>query len=299
LVEQVTGFLNVNKPTGMTSFDVVAKVRRLSTKTTGTKKVGHAGTLDPMATGVLIVCIGQATRLSEYAMQSTKQYRATVHLGVETDTYDAEGQILATTDAAHITQEQVEVVLADFRGALQQMPPMYSAIKKDGKKLYELARAGKTIELDARPVTLYSVEISAWNPPQFVLDVTCSPGTYIRSLAHDIGQKLGVGAHLAALERTRSGSFHVENAVELDTLLNSENWQQYLIAPQVALADWQSIQLTDEQATEIQVGRSIANELASDAPFIMAYMADGHLLAVLENRGTLWKPHKVFLPTEI
>lgn len=283
----------------MTSFDVVAKVRRLSSKTTGTNKVGHAGTLDPMATGVLIVCVGQATRLSEYAMQSTKQYRATVHLGIETDTYDAEGRIIATIDASHITKKQVEAALADFRGAIQQLPPMYSAIKKGGKKLYELARAGKTIEVDARPVTLYSVEIVAWNPPHFVLDVTCSPGTYIRSLAHDIGQKLGVGAHLAVLERTRSGSFHVENAVELDTLLNSGIWQQYLIAPQDALLDWHSIRLTDEQANEIQVGRFIANEAATDVPYIMAYMHDGHLLAVLENRGKLWKPHKVFLPTQL
>ena len=295
--EQVMGFLNVYKPSGMTSFDVVAKVRRLSTKTTGTKKVGHAGTLDPLATGVLIVCLGQATRLSEYAMQSKKQYRATVHLGIETDTYDAEGQTVATHDAAHITQEQVEASLAEFQGAIQQMPPMYSAIKKDGKKLYELARQGKTIELEARPVTLYSIDLVEWNAPQFVIDVTCSPGTYIRSLAHDIGQKLGVGAHLAALERTRSGGFSVDNAVALDTLLTADDWQQYLIPPKIALSDWQSIELTQEQINEIQVGRFIANDANLEESAIMAYMPDGHLLAVLENRGNLLKPNKVFLPT--
>ncbi|MDQ7024475.1 MAG: tRNA pseudouridine(55) synthase TruB [Anaerolineae bacterium] len=296
--EQVMGFLNVNKPSGLTSFDVVARVRRLSVQTTATKKVGHAGTLDPMATGVLVVCVGQATRLSSYAMKSKKEYRATVHLGIETDTYDAEGKTVATTDSSHITQEQVESVLGDFRGAIQQLPPMYSAIKKDGKKLYELARQGKAIDVEARPVTLYSIDIVVWDAPQFILHVKCSPGTYIRSLAHDIGQKLGVGAHLAALERTRSGGFHVENAVELDTLLASEDWQQYLISPKVALSNWQSIQLSDEQVNELQVGRFIANETNTEEPYIMAYMPDGHLLAILENRGKLWKPHKVFLPTK-
>lgn len=294
--EQVMGFLNVNKPSGLTSFDVVARVRRVSTKTTGTKKVGHAGTLDPMATGVLVVCVGQATRLSAYAMQSKKQYRATVQLGMETDTYDAEGKTVATSDSSHITQEQVETALGDFRGAIQQLPPMYSAIKKDGKKLYELARQGKKIDVEARPVTLYRIDLVKWDAPQFILDVTCSPGTYIRSLAHDIGQKLGVGAHLAGLERTRSGGFYVENAVELDTLLDSENWQQYLILPKVALSDWQSLQVSDEQANELQVGRFIPNESDTEEPYIMAYMSDGHLLAILENRGKLWKPHKVFLP---
>jgi tRNA pseudouridine55 synthase len=275
----------------------VAQVRRLSTRTTGTKKVGHAGTLDPMATGVLIVCLGQATRLSEYAMQSKKQYWTTVHLGIETDTYDAEGKTVATYDAAQITREQVEATLAEFQGAIQQMPPMYSAIKKDGQKLYELARQGKTIELEARPVTLYSINLIEWNAPQFVIDVTCSPGTYIRSLAHDIGQKLGVGAHLAALERTRSGGFSVSNAVTLDTLLKADDWQQYLIPPKIALSDWQSIELTQEQINEIQVGRFIANDVNLQESAIMAYMPDGHLLAILENRGNLLKPQKVFLPT--
>lgn len=294
--EQVSGFLNVNKPAGITSHDVVARVRRLAHRTAATKKVGHAGTLDPLATGVLILCLGHATRLSEYAMQSQKQYRATIQLGVTTDTYDAEGEITATHDTSHITREEVQKVLQTFQGDIQQVPPMFSAIKKDGKKLYELARAGKSIEVEARPVSIFALELLEWNNPFFVLNVNCSPGTYIRSLVHDIGQALGVGAHLTALERTRSGNFRIENAVTLDTLLHSEHWRQYLITPADGLADWQALTLSDEQAREIEQGRSIENNDRRTEEQIMAYCSDGYLLAVLENRGQYWKPHKVFLP---
>lgn len=290
------GFLNINKPAGMTSHDVVSKVRRHTRNTLGIKKVGHAGTLDPMATGVLILCIAQATRLSEYAMQSTKKYRAVVQLGITTDTYDAEGATLETRDASHITQEDILAVLDNFRGDIEQVPPMYSAIKQDGKKLYELAREGIEVERPARPVTIHELQITHWDLPQFTLDVTCSAGTYIRSLAYDIGEKLNVGAHLAALERTASGGFAVENAVDLDTVVNTDDWQQFLIQPQHALQDWHSIILTDEQVDEIQYGRTIENDGTYDDDRIMGYMPDGHLLAVLENRETVWKPHKVFLP---
>lgn len=280
----------------MTSHDVVAQVRRLSRKTTGTKKVGHAGTLDPMATGVLILCLGHATRLSEYAMSSTKEYRATVHLGIETDTYDTEGEIIAENDASHISREQVEAVFQDFIGDIQQIPPIYSAIKKDGKKLYELARKGEEIELESRAVTIHSLILQEWNPPFFIVDVTCGAGTYIRSLAHDIGEKLGVGAHLSGLIRTRSGGFSLENSVSLETLLENENWIEYIVSPKEALSDWQSVNLTEEQAADLKLGRFIENDGSLSDDLVMAFMQDGHLLAVLENRDKYWKPHKVFLP---
>jgi tRNA pseudouridine55 synthase len=296
LAEQVFGFLNIDKPQGITSHDVVASVRRLSRSSTATKKVGHAGTLDPLATGVLILCLGHATRLSEYAMQSTKQYCATIHLGIETDTYDAEGEIVSQTDASHITKEQLEAAFLPFIGDIQQVPPIYSAIKKDGKKLYELARQGQEIELESRSVHIYNITLQARNPPHVVLDITCAAGTYIRSLAHDIGEKLAVGAHLSALIRTRSGGFKLENAVALDALLENDNWQQHIIAPKDALSDWQTCLLNEEQITEIRQGRMIENDSSLSNDYIMAYMADGHLLAVLENRGKHWKPHKVFLP---
>ncbi len=296
MAEQVFGFLNINKPQGLTSHDVVARVRRLCRNTFGKTKVGHAGTLDPMATGVLVICLGYATRLSEYAMQSTKKYRATVHLGVETDTYDAEGEILSESDASHITLEQVKTAFQPYIGDIQQMPPMFSAIKKDGKKLYELAREGKEIERETRPVTIHKIEVIDWQSPIVTLDVTCGAGTYIRSLAHDIGEQLGTGAHLSGLVRLQSGSFSVDESVGLDTLLDDSDWQNYIISPAHALQDWNAIQLTDEQVQEIQLGRFIPKQDENNDMLVMAYMPDGHLLAVLENRVDHWKPHKVFLP---
>lgn len=296
MAEKVFGFLNINKPQGLTSHDVVARVRRLCRNAFGKTKVGHAGTLDPMATGVLVICLGYATRLSEYAMQSTKKYRATVHLGIETDTYDAEGEILAENDASHITLEQVKEAFQPYLGDIQQMPPMYSAIKKDGKKLYELAREGQDIERETRPVTIHNIDIVEWKSPTVILDVTCGAGTYIRSLAHDIGAKLGTGAHLSGLIRLGSGAFSIDEAVNLDILLEDDDWQKQIISPANALEDWTAIQLNNEQAEEIQLGRVISKQDSIDDELIMAYMSDGHLLAVLENRVDHWKPHKVFLP---
>lgn len=294
--EKVTGFLNIDKPSGLTSHDVVARVRRVAKQTSGTKKVGHAGTLDPLATGVLVLCLGNATRLSEYAMQSRKAYRAHVHLGVTTDTYDAEGDIINERSTDHLTRADVENVLPQFTGDIEQLPPMYSAVKKDGKKLYELARAGKEIERDPRPVTIHALELVEWQPPEFVLNIVCGSGTYIRSLACDIGAALDVGAHLSGLVRTRSGHFHLEDAVSLDTLLDSDDWREYVIRPREALADWNAIQLTDDQAEDIGYGRFIERAGDLEDEYIMAYLPDGHLLAVLENRGSQWKPHKVFPP---
>ncbi len=195
------GFLNIDKPLGLTSHDVVARVRR----NLNVKKVGHAGTLDPLATGVLVVCVGAATRLSEYVMNTTKRYEALVHLGVETETYDAEGAIVAEQAVNHVTQTDVEQALTTFLGPIDQLPPIYSAIKQGGRKLYEIARAGETAELQPRHVTIYALDILDWQPPFVRIAVTCSAGTYIRSLAHDLGAALGVGGSLDGLTRTASG----------------------------------------------------------------------------------------------
>ncbi|MEO1162253.1 MAG: tRNA pseudouridine(55) synthase TruB [Chloroflexota bacterium] len=295
------GFLNIDKPLGLTSHDVVARVRRVARQTVGKTKVGHAGTLDPLATGVLIVCLGHATRLSEYAMVSTKQYRAEITLGIETDTYDAEGEIIAQADASHVTQDAIIDAYQPYLGAFDQMPPIYSAIKKDGKKLYEIARSDQDIDLqelgiEARPVTIHAIELLAYDAPKITLDVTCSAGTYIRSLAHDIGTQLGIGAHLSGLVRTRSGNFHVDKATNLDDLLENTAWDKHLIDPADALSDWQTIALTDDQASDIQLGRFITKDDILQDDYVMAMMPDGHLLAVLENRDNHWKPYKVFLP---
>jgi tRNA pseudouridine55 synthase len=285
------GFLNINKPLGVTSHDVVAHVRR----NLHVKKVGHAGTLDPMATGVLVLCLGAATRLSEYVMQSTKRYRGRVHLGVTTDTYDVEGAVQQVRDPAGITRDAVERCLAGFLGDIEQTPPMYSAIKKDGRKLYELARAGQTIEREARPVTIEHLDIVDWSPPEFTLDIMCSAGTYIRSLAHDLGEALGVGAHLTALIRLASGSIILEDAVELDTLLAATDWQRYLIPPQAALAHWPVVRLDAAGVEHVRHGRAIRDNGAVGAQPALAFTPEGEVVAVLRAADGEWRPEKVFL----
>ncbi|MBI5670433.1 MAG: tRNA pseudouridine(55) synthase TruB [Chloroflexi bacterium] len=286
----MSGFLNINKPTSMTSHDVVAKVRRAC----GIKKIGHAGTLDPLADGVLVLCVGSATRLSEYVMQSTKSYRARVRLGVVTDTYDAEGRVLRECDAAHITRDAVERALTDFIGEIEQVPPMYSAIKQGGRKLYELARAGEEVERQPRRVRIDGLALTDWSPPLFTLNVTCSAGTYIRSLAYDLGERLGVGAHLAGLTRTASGTFTLERAVALDTLLASADWTQHLIAPPAALADWPTVRLDAAAVAHIRHGRAIP-AASGRGGLAFAYGPEDELVAIVQKDGSLWRPHKVFL----
>lgn len=289
------GFLNVNKPLNLTSHDVVARVRRRYKELTGSKKVGHAGTLDPLATGVLVLCLGGATRLSDYVMHTTKQYRAQVTLGKTTATYDAEGDILTEVDVSHIIQADAEAVLSQFTGKIQQIPPMYSAIKVDGKKLYDLAREGKTIERKARDITIESLNILSWDSPTFELDVVCSSGTYIRSLAYDIGQVLGVGAYLSGLERVASGHFHVDSSVSLDTILNDDTWHQQIIPPRDALSDRPSIILSNENLQLIQNGQFIERTNDTEVEVMFAYTDDGQFAAILTPREKFWKPHKVFL----
>lgn len=285
----VSGFLNINKPLHMTSHDVVAKIRR----GLKLKKVGHAGTLDPLATGVLVICVGNATRFSEYVMNSTKRYRARIRLGVTTETYDAEGAVLQVRDASHIQPSDVEVQLRNFLGDIQQVPPMYSAIKLGGRKLYDLARAGETVEREARAVHIDSLDIIEWSPSEFALDVVCSAGTYIRSLAYDLGEVLGVGAHLSGLSRVASGLFHLDDAIELDTVLASDTWQQYLVTPQTALSDWPVVRLSAEETEHILHGRSIETDLTASG-LALGCIGDGRLVAILRADSGSWRPHKVF-----
>jgi tRNA pseudouridine55 synthase len=284
-----SGFLNIDKPLGMTSHDVVAAVRR----SLHMKKVGHAGTLDPLATGVLVVCLGGATRLSEYVMASTKRYRARVRLGAVTNTYDAEGEPQPVAEPMHLTQADVEAIFPRFLGAIQQLPPIYSAIKRDGKKLYQLARAGETVELEARTVTIHALTITDWALPEFTLEVVCGPGTYIRSLAHDIGQVLGVGGYLAGLVRTASGAFTLESAVTLDALGQGE--PSTLIAPpEVAVAGWPEVRLDDSALDHVLHGRSLANADVADETLAAAYTPNGAFIAVLRAEAGVWRPLKVF-----
>jgi tRNA pseudouridine55 synthase len=293
----VDGILNVNKPAGLTSFKVVAAVRRHS----GEKRVGHAGTLDPAATGVLPVCIGKATRVVEYLSEADKSYTAVVRLGIATDTYDASGAVTATADPSGITREQVEAALGAFRGRIQQTPPMFSALKSEGRPLYALAREGKTVERKSRAVTIHRFEMTGWDPPDLTLEIDCSKGTYIRSLAHDLGAALGCGAHLKELVRTRVGPFAIEDTVSLEEALEAfeAGDGDTLLAPiDSVLGDMEPVTLTAEEVDAVVKGQVLAREPGEDAGrYRRAYGPEGAFVAVLhrDKESGLWRPRKVFV----
>lgn len=296
---KLDGIFNIDKPQGLTSHDVVARVRRIS----GQRKVGHAGTLDPMATGVLPVVLGKATRLVEYLAGADKAYRAVITLGATSDTYDREGAITPTLGATMPSREQVEVVLDRFRGEIEQMPPMHSAIKVGGKKLYELARVGIEVERQPRRVTITRLDMEAYNPPALQLFVECSKGTYIRSLAYDIGTALGTGAYLDSLIRTRHGPFSIEAAIPLDSLeaaFRENTWQASLYPPDYILCGWQTYITTPEEELAVRQGKPlqlpVLGQGEGEREMLMARTAGGQLLAVLywDSEGVVWRPRKVF-----
>ncbi|MBW9170886.1 tRNA pseudouridine(55) synthase TruB [Clostridium estertheticum] len=219
----MNGILNVFKPTGITSFDVVRLIRKISK----VKKVGHAGTLDPEASGVLPVCIGKATKAIDYIMGDFKIYETELKLGVITDTYDREGKILKESEV-NSGVDEITLVINSFIGEIKQVPPMYSALKVNGKKLYELARAGIEVEREARPITIYDINITDIKLPYIKFTVKCSKGTYIRSLCYDIGEKLKCGGMMWNLQRTATGQFHIDNAINVNEL-NEENINKYIM----------------------------------------------------------------------
>lgn len=287
------GFLNVNKPAGKTSFDVVAQVRRL----THVKRVGHAGTLDPLATGVLPVCLGQATRLVEYLSDSTKTYLAEIELGVTTDTYDAEGSVMQRSDPSAVTRAQVEAALATFLRQSQQTPPRYSAIKLKGRPSYELARAGIDVTPAPRTITIHRILLLNWQPPVVTIEIDCARGTYIRSLANDLGQKLGCGAYLRSLVRTRDGVFNLADAVTMEQITEAVQagyWESLLYPMDSILPHWPAAVLGGDREKAVRNGVSVA--LETSGTLARAYARDGCLLSVLKYDAVtaLWHPEKVF-----
>ena len=240
------GVLVVDKPKGITSFDVVREVRRAL----GEKKVGHTGTLDPMATGVLPVCVGDATKISQFILESTKAYDATVKLGAVTDTLDAEGKVLETRPVPAITRELLEGALSKFRGTFAQVPPMYSAIKVGGKRLYELARAGEEIERKPREVTVYDLQLRDFSADEVKLSVRSSKGFFVRSLAADLGEALGCGAHLCALRRTQSGPFVLAQAIPLSEVTKTST----LVSLNDSLKDLPELRVTELEAQRVRHG---------------------------------------------
>lgn len=238
----MNGVINIYKNTGMTSFDVVAIVRRVAKM----KKVGHTGTLDPAASGVLPVCLGKATKIIDYIMENKKVYRVNLKLGMVTDTYDLEGEVLREKDASHITKDEILNCINSFVGTIDQVPPMYSALKQNGVRLYELARQGIEVHRDARKVTIYSIEnIKIESNDNIQMDVCCSKGTYIRSLCYDIGEKLNVGATMTSLERIQNGPFTKEEAINIEDL-TEELLEKHIISIEKALDSFEKITVNEK-----------------------------------------------------
>jgi tRNA pseudouridine55 synthase len=296
------GILNINKPWGKTSFSIVAMVKRLS----GERRVGHAGTLDPTATGVLPVCLGKGTRIIEFLVDATKSYQAQVELGVTTDTYDASGRITQKRDSSQISQGQLESALASFRGSIQQTPPMYSAVKHQGKRLYELARAGIKVERKSRPAEIYHLELVDWQPPVATIEVVCGKGTYIRSLAHDLGQALGCGANLKNLIRLSCGLFNIKDAVsvpQLEDAFRHGYWRHLIYPVDTVLSHWTAVVVSDDTEQMIRNGSPLvldnydSSTLSSLENHCRAYNPDGRFLGVLRfnPEKKQWHPQKVFL----
>lgn len=233
-MKEFNGIIVINKEEDMTSFDVVRKVKKIL----ACKKVGHTGTLDPMATGVLPICIGKATKAANYLIKDNKAYIAEVKLGEVTDTYDREGTIVSTNNV-NTSEEKLTKVIKSFVGKIIQVPPKYSALKINGQKMYDLARKGIEFEVKGREIEVFSIEILNINLPYFTIRVTCSKGTYIRSLAYDIGQKLGCGAHLFNLQRIKSGNFNIDQSLKLEAL-NLENIESILISVEELFKDFNS-----------------------------------------------------------
>lgn len=247
------GFLVVDKPVGRTSHDIVARVRRCL----GLKKVGHTGTLDPFATGVLPIAIGEGTKAIPFLDEGVKVYRAVMKLGEVTDTGDHTGTVIQTRDWRQLDHAAVEKILPCFTGDITQVPPMFSALKRNGVPLYKLARQGETVEREPRPVTIHALTLERVEFPEVTLTVSCSRGTYVRTLAEDLGEKLGCGAHLVQLRRLRSGPFTIDRAVtveELELMASGEGVAQALISPYAALAYLRDIPLTERGSARLAFG---------------------------------------------
>ena len=289
------GIFNINKPPGITSAQVVSIVRRL----TGARRVGHAGTLDPLAAGVLPICVGPATRVVEYILEQPKVYRAEITLGVTTDTDDAEGRVLATRHLTDIDEPKVRAVLAEFTGRIRQRPPAYSAVKVAGRRAYELSRRGMPVEVEAREVTVYRLDLLEFEPPRLVVEAEVGRGTYVRSLARDIGERLGCGAHLSGLVRLRVGPFRLEDAVTPDTLkglVEAGRASDILYPPDEPLLEWPAVVVGLETARRLRSGQALPHRgRLPDGLRVRAYTAAGAFLGILkfDRSQRLLRPEKI------
>lgn len=299
------GILNVEKPAGSASFRIVALVRRQS----GVKKVGHAGTLDPIATGVLLICLGQAVRVSEYLMELPKTYRGTVRLGVATDTYDAAGTPVFEGDAEAVSEERLRAALEALERQEQQVPPSHSAVKVGGTPAYRLARAGRPVRLSPRAARIERIDLISFRSPVVQMEVQCGKGTYIRTVADDLGRLLGCGAHLQTLRRTAVGPFNAADAISpqrLETAFADGTWRDLLLPLDYGLGHISAVRLDTEAEKEIRFGRPLGPDSppfqhlsnAEDGQRCRAYGERGAFVAILRYDASCsrWRPQKVFAP---
>lgn len=282
------GFLNIYKPKGLTSHDVVARLRRI----TKIKQIGHTGTLDPFAEGVLPICIGKATRLIEY-LEDNKAYEGTIQFGSATTTYDLEGDITLTSDKK-ISLEQIEDALNQFRGVITQTPPVFSAIKINGKKLYEYARKGEEIDVPSREVTIYKLELIEFNKTtqQARVLIECSKGTYIRSIANDLGKVLGAYGHLIKLVRIKAGRFLINDTIELENL-DSENIQTKLIEP-LTMLPFKTIEISEKEFTLVKNGMKLNNYSFNEGELV-TLLYENEIVSVAEFSNNQLVQKKVFI----
>jgi tRNA pseudouridine55 synthase len=301
----------IDKPVGPTSHDVVARIRRAARL----RRVGHAGTLDPLASGVLVVTLGNATRLVEYLTADDKAYRAVIAFGSETATDDAEGDVTRTAPADHLGTLKISAALDAFRGTITQVPPSYSAVSVGGERLHALARRGVAVSAPPRQVTVDAIDLVGWDAPRATIDIACGKGTYVRSIARDLGTAVGSAAHLAGLRRTRSGTFRIEDAVALETIeasLRDGSWHEFAVDPATALPRFPAVRLAAGQLRDVTAGRPIeatittagnpspTGDSPNDTPGVSrlvharAIAPDGRLVAILRRAApNLWHPEKV------
>ena len=297
----INGFLNLYKHSGPTSMDMVRQIKKLA----GLKKgVGHGGTLDPLAEGVLPICCGQATRLMEYLVDTERAYRMEVHLGVTTTTYDGEGEVVKRGDPSGLGRGDVEEAMKSFQGLIQQIPPMYSALKVGGKRLYKLARAGVEVEREPRQVEISRIAILDFTPPSLLLQVDSGRGAYMRSLGHDLGEALGCGGYLKSLVRLRAGPFSAEEAVPMSKLQEGDGGdglRSHLLPPDYVLLHMKSMSVSKAAERFLRAGQSVSvsPEIGAYAGYMeryRAYTEDGRFLALMsfDKPQNQWRPYKVF-----
>ena len=291
----MNGWLLVDKPSGVSSHDVVQRARRIIPGC----RIGHTGTLDPLATGLLVLGIGNTTRLSEYLISQPKQYTAVIRLGVTTTTFDADGDIMSEEDIK-IGAAEIESILPNFIGCIEQVPPIYSAIKIGGERAYKLARSGKTVKMSPRSVRIDQLDMVDYCSPDVTLEISCSSGTYVRSLAHDLGESIGCGAHVLCLRRDVVGPFSLHQSYQLEDIEQTHDGSELsslLLPSGDAMVGWQQVCLGEDDVRKIRHGNSVKVSGCVSENLALAYDVEGELIAVLEGQPELghWQPRKVLM----